>query len=91
MDTHFPENFFWGGATAANQCEGAWNEDGKGISTSDLMSAVCRLPGRVKTGESGDISADHYHRWAEDVDIMSQLGLKAYRFSIAWTRILPSW
>ena len=82
----FPENFIWGSATSAYQIEGAWDEDGRGPS---IWDTFCRKPGRIKTGETGDRAADHYHRWAEDVELMSQIGLKAYRFSIAWTRIIP--
>jgi beta-glucosidase len=83
---HFPDNFFWGAASSAYQVEGAWNEDGKGLS---IWDTFCRQPGKIERGESGDVATDHYHRWAEDVGIMSDLGLKAYRFSIAWPRILP--
>jgi beta-glucosidase len=83
---HFPPGFIWGVATSAYQIEGAWNEDGKGLS---IWDTFCRRPGKIKTGESGDVAADHYHRWAQDIRIMATLGLKAYRFSIAWTRILP--
>ncbi len=83
----FPPDFTWGAATAAYQIEGAWNEDGKGLS---IWDTFCRQPGKIRTGESGDIAADHYHRWEEDVHNMAVLGLKAYRFSIAWPRVLPS-
>jgi beta-glucosidase len=82
----FPDGFTWGAATAAYQVEGAWNEDGKGESIWDRFS---HTPGRIETGETGDIACDHYHLWARDVALMKELGLKAYRFSIAWTRILP--
>jgi beta-glucosidase len=82
----FPENFLWGAATSAYQIEGAWKENGKGPSIWDVFS---HQKGRVVTGETGDVAADHYHRWQEDVGIMAALGLKAYRFSIAWTRVLP--
>ncbi len=83
----FPKDFLWGAATSAYQIEGGWNEDGRGPS---IWDHFCRQPGRVQTGENGDSAADHYHRWAEDVDLMSQIGLKAYRFSVAWTRIIPT-
>ncbi|MBC7265136.1 MAG: beta-glucosidase [Chloroflexi bacterium] len=82
----FPEHFIWGTATSAYQIEGAWNEDGRGLS---IWDTFCRQPGRVRNGETGDVATDHYHRWAEDVGIMAELGLHAYRFSIAWPRILP--
>jgi len=82
----FPEHFFWGVSTSAYQIEGAWNEDGRGPS---IWDTFCRQPGKVYNGETGDTAADHYHRWAEDVSIMAELGLNAYRFSIAWPRILP--
>lgn len=83
---HFPEGFIWGAATSAYQIEGAWNEDGKGPS---IWDTFCRIPGKIRNGETGEVAADHYHRWEEDVSIMAELGLKAYRFSIAWTRIFP--
>jgi beta-glucosidase len=83
---HFPEGCLWGAATSAYQIEGAWEEDGRGLSIWDSFS---RQPGRIRGGETGDIAADHYHRWAEDVALMARLGLKAYRFSVSWPRILP--
>ena len=83
----FPENFLWGAATASYQIEGAWNEDGKGESIWDRFS---HTPGKVKNGDTGDVACDHYHRWREDIEIMKELGLSAYRFSISWSRILPS-
>jgi beta-glucosidase len=83
----FPENFVWGVAASAYQIEGAWNEDGKGLSIWDTFS---HIPGKVVNNQSGDIAIDHYHRWQEDLDLMSILNIKSYRFSIAWTRILPT-
>lgn len=82
----FPSNFIWGTATSAYQIEGAWDADGRKPS---IWDNFCRQPGRVRTGESGEVAADHYHCWPQDVDLMAQIGLKAYRFSIAWTRIVP--
>jgi len=83
---NFPEGFLWGAATSAYQIEGAWNEDGKGESVWDRFA---HTSGRIARGETGDVACDHYHRWPEDVALMKELGLKAYRFSIAWTRVLP--
>jgi beta-glucosidase len=83
----FPPNFIWGAATAAYQVEGAWNEDGKGPSIWDLW---CRKEGAVFEGHSGDIACDHYHLWREDIGLMQQIGLQAYRFSLSWPRVLPA-
>jgi beta-glucosidase len=76
----------WGAATSAYQIEGAWNLDGKGESIWDRFA---HLPDRVENGDTGDVACDHYHRWEEDVQLMKELGLRSYRFSIAWTRVLP--
>lgn len=85
--TSFPPSFLWGATTAAYQIEGAWDEDGKGPSVWDM---VCHeKPQSIRGGETGDVACDHYHRWREDVALMEQLGLKAYRFSAAWSRVLP--
>lgn len=83
---HFPEGFIWGAATASYQIEGAWNEDRRGESVWDRFS---HTPGKVLNGDTGDIACDHYHRYKEDIALMKQLGIKAYRFSVAWPRIIP--
>uniref|UniRef100_A0A7C3RKY7 Beta-glucosidase n=1 Tax=Dictyoglomus thermophilum TaxID=14 RepID=A0A7C3RKY7_DICTH len=82
----FPKGFLWGAATASYQIEGAWNEDGKGESTWDRFS---HTPGTIYQNQNGDVACDHYHLWEKDVDLMSYIGLKAYRFSISWPRIFP--
>ncbi|MEV4349227.1 GH1 family beta-glucosidase [Actinoplanes sp. NPDC049596] len=82
----FPDGFIWGAATASYQIEGAAREDGRGPSIWDTFS---RTPGRVYRGHTGDVACDHYHRYVEDVAMMADLGLKSYRFSIAWPRIQP--
>ncbi len=82
----FPEGFIWGASTAAYQIEGAAREDGKGLSIWDTFS---HSSGKVLRGETGDVACDHYHRYREDVRLMHELGLQAYRFSTAWTRIFP--
>ena len=82
----FPNNFLWGTATASYQIEGACDEDGKGQSIWDLFS---HTPRRIYGDDTGDIACDHYHRYKEDVENMKKLGLKAYRFSISWARVIP--
>ncbi|MEN3534560.1 GH1 family beta-glucosidase [Microbispora sp. ZYX-F-249] len=79
--------FLWGTATASYQIEGAVTEDGRGPSIWDTFS---HTPGRVRDGHTGDVACDHYHRYAEDVALMAGLGVNAYRFSIAWPRVLPA-
>ena len=82
----FPNDFIWGSATSSYQIEGAYNKDGKGPS---IWDAFCKIPGKVANMDTGDLACDHYHKMKEDVAMMKSLGLKAYRFSIAWPRILP--
>lgn len=80
------QNFFWGCSTSAYQIEGAWNADGKGESNWDRWS---HTPGKIKNGDTGDIACDHYHLWKYDVGLMREIGINAYRFSIAWSRVIP--
>ncbi|MCM3786309.1 GH1 family beta-glucosidase [Neobacillus mesonae] len=82
----FPKDFKWGTATAAYQIEGAAQEDGRGPSIWDTFA---KTPGKVFNGDNGDIACDSYHRFEEDIELMKQLGIKTYRFSVSWTRILP--
>ncbi|HUE36668.1 MAG TPA: GH1 family beta-glucosidase [Candidatus Acidoferrum sp.] len=82
----FPKGFFWGAATAAYQVEGAAQEDGRKPSVWDTFS---HIPGHTKNGDTGDVACDHYHRYEDDVKLMAGLGIKHYRFSIAWPRIIP--
>ena len=86
VGSQFPKDFMWGAATASYQVEGAANEDGRKPSVWDVFS---RIPGRVKNGDTGDVACDHYHRFRDDVKLMAELGIKHYRFSIAWPRIVP--
>ena len=86
MDINFPKNFLWGVATASYQIEGAYNIDGKGESIWDRFT---HTPGKIKNNENGDTAVDHYHRYNEDVKLMSDINMSGYRFSMAWTRILP--
>ncbi|MBP5157877.1 MAG: beta-glucosidase [Treponema sp.] len=81
----FKDNFVWGAATAAFQIEGAWNEDGK---VPGIWDVFCHEGGHIADGSDGDTACDHYHRYKEDVRLMADLGLKAYRFSVAWPRVL---
>ena len=82
----FAKDFLWGAASAAAQVEGAWNEDGRGES---IWDTLVHEGGHVAHGETCDVACDHYHRWREDVAIMKELGLKSYRFSVSWSRVLP--
>ncbi|BCZ48738.1 beta-glucosidase [Clostridium gelidum] len=83
----FKKDFVWGAATAAYQIEGAAFEEGKGLSVWDTC---CQRTGFVKDGDNGNIACDHYHRYKEDVQLMNKMGLKAYRMSISWSRVIPS-
>ena len=82
----FPRDFVWGAATSAYQIEGATHEDGRGVS---IWDTFCATPGKVRNGDSGQVACDSYHRYPQDIARMRQLGLDAYRFSIAWPRIFP--
>ncbi|MEO6098465.1 MAG: GH1 family beta-glucosidase [Fibrobacteria bacterium] len=82
----FPETFIWGSATASFQIEGAARTDGRGES---IWDRFCRTPGKVFGGHTGDVACDHYHRYPEDIKLMKDLGMQAYRFSTAWPRIIP--
>jgi beta-glucosidase len=82
----FPPDFLWGVATAAYQIEGAWNEGGRGPSIWDTFS---HTPGKTLNGDNGDEAVDHYHRYQEDVALMAELGVGAYRFSLSWSRLVP--
>lgn len=82
----FPKDFHWGAASASYQIEGAWNEDGKGLSIWDVF---CHTPGKILNGDTGDVACDHYHRFRDDVKLMREMGLKAYRFSLSWPRLIP--
>ncbi len=84
MSKHFPKDFWWGAASSAFQIEGGWNEGGKGLSVADFNSFR-----RSAVQADSKVASDFYHHWEEDIDLMKELGLKAYRFSIAWTRIIP--
>src|SRR6476620_10090597 len=82
----FAHDFVWGAATASYQIEGAAHEDGRGESVWDRF---CATPGKVRNGDSGEIACDFYHRYRDDIALMRELGLDAFRFSIAWPRVAP--
>src|SRR5438045_971662 len=86
MAVEFPAMFVWGAATAAYQIEGAVSEDGRGES---IWDRFCHTPGAILNGDTGDVADDHYHRWREDIGLTQEIGLKAYRLSVAWPRVLP--
>lgn len=83
----FPDDFLWGAATAAYQIEGAVAEDGRGPSIWDTFS---HEPGAILRGDTGDTACDHYHRWEKDLDLLGDLGVGSYRFSVAWPRVVPT-
>jgi beta-glucosidase len=85
--TGLPGDFVWGAATSAYQIEGATTEDDRGPSIWDTFA---RTPGKTRNGESGAVAVDHYHRYREDIALMADLGLAAYRFSVAWPRVMPT-
>jgi len=82
----FPEDFVWGVAASSYQVEGAAGRDGGGASVWDMLG---RQPGRINNGDTGDIACDHFHRYREDVGLMAEMGLQAYRLSVSWPRVLP--
>ena len=82
----FPEHFLWGASTSSYQIEGGVHEDGRGPSIWDTFS---HTPGKVENGDTGDVAYDHFHRSADDVALIADLGLKSYHFSIAWPRLFP--
>lgn len=82
----FSKNFLWEAASAAHQIEGAYLEDGKGPG---IWDSLTQAPGHVAHGENGNVACDHYHHFKEDVALMKEIGLKSYRFSISWPRVLP--
>lgn len=82
----FSKDFIWGAATASYQIEGAYKEDGKGLNTWDVYAGIDY---NIKYNETGAVACDHYHRMKEDVALMKEIGLKAYRFSVSWARVLP--
>lgn len=86
MKRRFPDSFLWGAATSAYQIEGSPLADGAGPS---IWHRFCHTPGRVANDETGDVACDHYNRYRDDVALMTSLGLQAYRFSVAWARVLP--
>jgi len=87
IECPFPAGFLWGAATSAYQIEGAVGADGRGES---IWDRFVREPGRIDNGDTGDVACDHYHRWREDLQLMQRLGLRSYRFSVAWPRVMPT-
>ena len=78
---NFPKDFIWGTATSAYQIEGAYNRDGKGVS---IWDTFCHTPGKINDNETGDIACDHYDKYEDDIKLMTELGISAYRFSISF-------
>ncbi|MFE9900130.1 GH1 family beta-glucosidase [Streptomyces achromogenes] len=87
MTQTFPPAFLWGASTSAYQIEGAVGEDGR---TPSIWDTFSHTPGRTAGGETGDVAVDHYHRYRDDVALMAELGLSAYRFSVSWPRVQPT-
>ena len=85
-DYAFPADFVWGVATSSYQIEGAYQEDGRSFS---IWDTFCRTPGKVANGDTGDVACDHYHLWESDLELIKSLGVDAYRFSVAWPRVIP--
>lgn len=83
----FPKDFVWGAAAASYQIEGAAHKDGKGLS---IWDTFCQTPGKVYKSHTGEIACDHYHRYKEDIALMKEIGLKAYRLSLSWPRVIPA-
>src|SRR5882757_9180308 len=83
----FPDGFSWGVATSAFQIEGAVREDGRGAS---IWDTYAHTPGKIRNGDNADVANDHYHRYSDDIRLMQDMGVKNYRFSIAWPRIFPN-
>jgi beta-glucosidase len=81
-----PPDFVWGVSTSSYQIEGATNIDGRGPS---IWDTYCKVPRHIVNGDTGDIACDHYHRYAEDIDLMRKFRVHAYRFSVSWPRVLP--
>ena len=82
--TNFPENFLWGASSSAFQIEGGWDEDGKGMTVADYNSFK-----RSDKQADSKVASDFYHHWKEDIDLMKEMDMKAYRFSLSWARIIP--
>ncbi|MBX3729169.1 MAG: beta-glucosidase [Candidatus Sumerlaeia bacterium] len=85
--TRFPDGFLWGCAASSYQIEGAHDADGKGPS---IWDDFVSRPGAIRDGQTGNVACDHYHRWAQDLDLMRELGFRAYRFSVSWPRVQPA-
>src|SRR5438876_1026922 len=84
--TVFPPEFLWGVAASSFQIEGATREDGRGES---IWDRFCTVPGNVRSGDTGDVACDFYHRYRDDIELMQELGVGAFRFSVSWPRVIP--